>query len=481
MSVFGRKIFADSLTARFVLVAAGAIVGTLLLSFAIFALGKPKEIPIFSGRWLVEQVGNVAREVFDRPAAERRAHLLDLGPVPGLALEWQAQKPALSDAPLGRAEMALVGLLRHSLGERVNQVLLQGHRSETWFWRGPFRETAAPGDPPPERAMGERSGRRDRMRDFPVHGPFVIAIEGRDGTWLVARAAQDHHARRLLAAAAWILAIGLVVGGLSWWAARRLTGPLNRLAEATERFGVDRQAAPASVEGPREIRAIAEAFNDMRRRIVAFVEERTGLVAAISHDLRTPLTRLRLRAEAIADEDEKRKVLEDIAEMEAMIAATLDFAREDRRDEKLQVTDVASMLQSLIDDHADAGDDAAYGGPDHATLACRPTALKRAFANLIDNAVKYGARCRVVLEDKPHAVVVVVEDQGPGIPAAERDAVFRPFYRLEASRNRDTGGVGLGLSIARDVIRGHGGQIVLGDAEPQGLRATVELPRVDAT
>ena len=469
----------DSLTARFVLVASGAVVGALALSFAIFAAARPNEVPVFSARWLVEHVAAVARETFERPAAQRAAFLAEIGDPPGLSLQWRETKPELDAGDVPRWPQGLaLGLLRAALGDRAKQVLIEIRASRA-FWRPPFRDIdRAPEDMHRERSeRGERGG-RERMRDFPLPGPFRIAIEGRDGSWLVISAASDFHGRRMVAAALWVGAILLVVGGLSWWAARRLTRPLDRLAAAAERLGIDRSAPAVAEEGPRELQAIAQAFNRMRERIGKYLEERTGLVAAVSHDLRTQLTRLRLRAESIADEAERAKVLDDIAEMEAMIAATLDFAREDRRDEPLQAVDLAALLQSLVDDRADAGADIAYDGPDRADIACRPTALKRAFANLIDNAVKYGGGGSVRLADAEGALRVEIVDRGPGIPAAEREAVFRPFYRLETSRSRETGGVGLGLSIARDILRSHGGTIALGDGEPKGLRVTVEIPKI---
>ena len=466
----------DSLTARFVLVAAGAVIGALAFSLAIFAAARPTEVPVFSARWLVEQIATLARDTFERPAAQRAAFLLEIGDPPGLSLQWRESRPEFAAGEVPRWPHGLaVGLLRAALGERARQVLIE-HRTPHAFWRPPFRGM----ERSPEEMRRERSDRggRERMRDFPLPGPFRVAIEGPDGSWLVVSAAADFHGRRLFAAALWVGAILLVVGGLSWWAARRLTRPLDRLAAAAERLGIDRSAPAVAEEGPRELRAIAQAFNRMRERIGKYLEERTGLVAAVSHDLRTPLTRLRLRAEAIADEAERAKVLDDIAEMEAMIAATLDFAREDRKDEPLQAVDLAALLQSLVDDRADSGADMVYQGPDRADLACRPTALKRAFANLIDNAAKYGGGGRVSLADAGSALRIEIVDSGPGIPPAEREAVFRPFYRLDASRSRETGGVGLGLSIARDIVRSHGGSIALGDATPQGLKVVVELPKV---
>jgi signal transduction histidine kinase len=207
-----------------------------------------------------------------------------------------------------------------------------------------------------------------------------------------------------------------------------------------------------------------------------FVEDRTRMVAAIGHDLRTPLTRLRLRAEFIDDPEVQRKMLSDLDEMESMINATLAFARDDAAHEPRVATDLADLLQSLCDDRIDAGAAASYAGPPHRTVTCRPVALRRAFANLIDNAINYGTAADVTLTPGPAQVTVTIDDHGPGIPESEWEKVFHPFYRLESSRSRDTGGTGLGLAVARTIIRGHGGDITLSNRSEGGLRVSVVVP-----
>jgi signal transduction histidine kinase len=225
--------------------------------------------------------------------------------------------------------------------------------------------------------------------------------------------------------------------------------------------------------GPTEIREAAEAFNQMQRRIRRFVEDRTRMLAAVSHDLHTMLTRFRLRAEYIDD----NKAHADLAEMQAMLDATLSFARDDAAAEPRTSVDLSSVLQTLCDDLADAGQKVIYEGAHRVTIGCRSAALGRAFANLIDNAVKYGGEADVRLNDSADEVVIRIADRGPGIPEADRGKVFAPFYRLEASRSRDTGGTGLGLALARNIVRGHGSDITLEDREGGGLVACVGLPR----
>jgi signal transduction histidine kinase len=209
------------------------------------------------------------------------------------------------------------------------------------------------------------------------------------------------------------------------------------------------------------------------------VSDRTQALAAVSHDLRTPIQRLRLRAGFLDDAEAQRSIDADLDEMEAMVEATLAFLRGDADGEEPRPTDLAAILRTLCDEAADRGAAVAVAGPDHILLRLRPVAAKRAFANLIDNALKYGGAARVTLRESPAAAVVSVEDDGPGIPEAAMATVFEPFQRLEASRNRGTGGTGLGLTIARRAVEGHGGTIVLANRPGGGLLVTVRLPRGD--
>jgi signal transduction histidine kinase len=263
---------------------------------------------------------------------------------------------------------------------------------------------------------------------------------------------------------------------LSFWVVRRLTRPLSEVAAAAERLGQGVDAPPLAETGSLEVRLVARAFNSMQERLRRFVEDRTRMLAAISHDLRTPITLLRLRTEFIGDPEEQARMRATLDEMEAMIAATLSFARDDATSEPRLRVDLVGLLSSICYDLADAGLPVSFEPTGRLPFECRPAALKRALTNLIENGVKYGHTARVALSALEANIRITVEDDGPGIPAAEQENVFAPFYRLESSRNTSTGGVGLGLSVARTVIHGHGGEVCLRNRPEGGLRAEVTLP-----
>jgi signal transduction histidine kinase len=258
--------------------------------------------------------------------------------------------------------------------------------------------------------------------------------------------------------------------------------PVRTLAEAAERLGRDVVNAPALPEkGPSEIVMAAAAFNTMAARIRRFVEDRTFLLTAIGHDLRTPITRLKLRAEYMEDDEQREKMLADLDEMESMVAATLAFGRDITTTEPVARIDLAQLLRTILDEAADGDPEHAgamgYSGPEHLTINARPLAAKRAITNLIGNALKYGDAVRVNLRPPVKGIVQFdIEDDGPGIDPAFVETVFEPFRRLETSRNRETGGSGLGLSIARNILRAHGGDILLRNLPGKGLRASVTLP-----
>jgi signal transduction histidine kinase len=265
------------------------------------------------------------------------------------------------------------------------------------------------------------------------------------------------------------------------WAVRQLTAPVRTLADAAERLGRDVINAPNLPEqGPTEIVTAAIAFNTMASRIRRFVQDRTFLLTAIGHDLRTPITRLKLRAEYMEDDEQRMKMLADLDEMESMVAATLAFGRDIAASEAVGRMDLAVLLRTILDEAADGDPDHAqalsYAGPEHLPVQGRPLSLKRALTNLIGNALKYGDAARVALSlPQPNFARIDIDDDGPGIGVENIEFVFEPFRRLETSRNRETGGSGLGLSIARNIIRAHGGDITLHN-QSSGLRVTVSLP-----
>jgi signal transduction histidine kinase len=304
------------------------------------------------------------------------------------------------------------------------------------------------------------------------------AIETPDRLWLTIEAAIPHR-HPFWGSHAGVSALVMMVAilAMAFWVVRRLTRPLSEVAAAAERFGQDVAAPPLPETGPDEVRRVACAFNRMQRQLRRFVEDRTRMLAAISHDLRTPITLLRLRTEFITDLEQQTRMRANLDEMEAMISATLAFARDDTAREASQTVDLVGLVASLCDDMADAGLPVSFEPLGRLPMACRLTALRRAFTNLVNNAIKYGGAARVVLTVTDGAVIIAIDDDGPGIPEDEQENVFQPFYRLDSSRNAETGGVGLGLSVARTILHAHGGDIRFRNRPEGGLRVTVTLPR----
>ena len=271
-------------------------------------------------------------------------------------------------------------------------------------------------------------------------------------------------------------AMAVVILVVSIWVVRRVTMPLSTLAEAAERLGRDLHAPPLPAIGTIEMRQAARAFNEMQDRLRNLIDNRTRLLAAISHDLRTPLTLLRLRAENAAEED-RDKMIASITAMDAMIDASLKFARGEAMGGRRRPVDLAALVASIVDDMADAGLPVTMAPAEELIYDCDAEALKRAVTNLLDNAIKYGKSAHLRIEETPDSVAIIVEDEGPGIPEAELTQVLQPFYRLDPSRSADTGGIGLGLAIALSVAEAHGGKLTLSNRPEGGLRAAIVLPR----
>jgi signal transduction histidine kinase len=268
---------------------------------------------------------------------------------------------------------------------------------------------------------------------------------------------------------------------LGLWAARALAAPLSALAKAAETFSLDNAAAPLPERGPEEIRSVARALNAMRGRITTLVDDRTKMLAAISHDLRTPITRMRLRTEFIDDESSRNQMLRDLDQMRAMLDSVLSFLRNDGQLEPMTPTDIATSLQLIADQFADIGHPVSYRGPVHATVNARPGDLHRAVTNLVDNAVRFAGEVTISLSLAPDSVTVDVEDDGPGLSATQKIAMLQPFVRGDDARTMDqASGFGLGLSIAQAVARAHGGEFSLHDRAPHGLIARITLPRPNA-
>lgn len=265
------------------------------------------------------------------------------------------------------------------------------------------------------------------------------------------------------------------------WAALRIVAPLSRFSAAVDKFGVANQTQPLLEEGPAEIRQATRAFNRMSERILRLIEDRTQMMMAISHDLRTPLTRLRLRTEDVTNEETRRSMLRDIQRMESSISEAVSNLRHVSATEARARADLPSLLETICNEFADAGSAVSYEGPQSLTATVRPLAMTRAVTNLVQNATKFGSRVTVRLgEADGKAAVIDIEDDGPGIPDSEKEAVLKPFYRSDPAR-QEAGGFGLGLAIALEVARDHGGTLTLHDSNPHGLRVTLRLPLQSAT
>jgi len=341
---------------------------------------------------------------------------------------------------------------------------------------------APPAGPPPEPDASEAGGPPPRFSwarldpsQRPIIGEFLAAVQQPDGTWVTVRPQPESfpngwQGRIILWFVGW-LAVFSLAGFLF---ARRMTAPIGDFARAAEQLGRDPQGPPLALSGPAELGVAARAFNEMQVRIKRYVDDRTAMVGAISHDLRTPLTRIRFKVEG-ADPALRGAVLSDVEQMEAMISAVLVFIRDANAPAHRERLDLLSLLECEVDAAALVGAGVVMEDAAPVIVSADPVALQRLFGNLIDNAVKYGGGARVSLGVEEGEAVVRVTDEGPGLSPDELRQAFDPFYRAEPSRNRDSGGVGLGLAVARSIARGHGGEVTL-EPQAKGLAAVVRLP-----
>ncbi len=306
----------------------------------------------------------------------------------------------------------------------------------------------------------------------------TISIRLHDGKWLTL---VDRHTEppsrqpyALLIQLGIVLLVALL---LSLLAVKWTTRPLGMLAAAANALGRDIHRPPLPETGPTEVRHAAAAFNLMQQRLLGFLAHRLQMLTAISHDLKTPVTRLRLRAEMLDDPTLRDEFNRDLDEMDAMLSATLAYMRGEAEREQVQSLDVNALLESMIADAQALGQEASLSGRADAPYRGRPRALRRAIENLVQNALRYGGSAGIEVTETPQALVIRVADRGPGLAESELEKVFEPFYRAEGSRNRETGGTGLGLAIARDVAESHGGTLKLANRAGGGLVATLTLPR----
>ena len=449
---------------------------TLLAGSWIYSSARQEAVRAIGGLAAGQRIANLARLVEEVPV-EWGERLVTGSSDPAFQVSLSSERPVLTSeaGETGTADI-IAEFLRQQMPSRKVLVTVLGVQ-----------------DMPPglglHHGRGGGPGFGPGMHGPMMQGPMMRAAMSWRGLQAAVRLADDRWLRfstvlpetgpklspRLLNAL--LVMIGMIAA-VTAWAVRRMTSPLGALAAAAERLGRDVDAPPLPETGSVEIRGASLAFNTMQARLRRLVENRTQMLAAISHDMRTQLMLLRLRAETVDAADERDKMLATISEMDGMLTATLSFAKDEATSEPRGRSDLGALLASVVDDMADAGLPVTLDQSAEAIIVeCKPKALRRAITNLVDNAVKYGGGARATLAVTPQTVEIRIDDIGPGIPEDELPRVIQPFYRLEGSRSRDTGGMGLGLAIAASIIEAHGGELRLANREAGGLRATIALPR----
>jgi signal transduction histidine kinase len=437
----------DGISRRIALTIIAAMLISVALNILFVQLAGVWARPPLSQTGLIEQIAVTSR-VLDAAPAEQREQLASTASNPLLQVQWSRKREALALPGNGELiDLATVPELQKLLAN------------------------------PPRRVEGFQPG------DWPDNDPdahYKLVMQLADGSWL---AFTPPHRSWGLSSGMRFTIIGILalIAALmvAWVATRQLAGPLQRFARAAQRFGSDLRAPPIRLEGPHELRQAITAFNTMQAQIQHFIAERTQMLAAISHDLRAPLTRMRLRGEFIEDAEQQRKLFRDVDEMQSMINAALGFFRDETHLETTTPFDLAELLQTLVDDYRDQQIGIDFQGPTNLVYVGRPLGLKRAVTNLLENAIKYAQPPSIRLSSSAHSLFIDINDHGPGIPQEALELVFVPFFRLESSRNRNTGGVGLGLPSARTAVREQGGELTLSNQPGGGLMARIELPRIN--
>ena len=466
----GRKLEAP-IAAQIVALLIGGVFLSQIVTLVIVLLVPPPRPAIY-------RVGEIAAALNGQAVHSRdgREFVRSTGALPP-ALDLQNHRTGHFSA---MTRLALAG----ALGVPVERVRFNVDRRNRQVWE--WAVLGAPVRPPPDdRRPLPREGRLplgDGLaamgqidRNPLIFDDFVAALQQPSGEWTIVMPKPDPFPfvwqARIVA---WFLVCLTLFGPAGYLFARRLVSPITAFAAAADRLGRDPRASVVELAGPAEIGVAARAFNEMQARLKRYVDDRTTMIGAISHDLRTPLTRIRFKMEG-APPDLRSAVGNDIDQMEAMISAALAFVHDASRPHEREILDLLSVLECVVDDAKSGGGDVALVDVETLAIEGDALALQRLFANLVDNAVKYGRQARVELDADGGDAVVRIVDAGPGLPAGELERVFEPFYRTEPSRNRDTGGIGLGLAVARSVARAHGGDVTL-TSGAKGLTAEVRLP-----
>jgi signal transduction histidine kinase len=465
------RLWPRTLAAQLILLLLVAIVTAQALSLWIFHDERRIALVAAARDNLLSRAVSLAEVMEDTPP-ELQDRILEASSS-RFAVFWLGDTPLAPAPGNSRFEQRLQGYMARNLGPD-QAVHINIHADER---RGPRRFEDDHEDDDRSWRNVPRDERPRNLRKI-MNRPEDLSVSIRmdDGRWLNTATSYRPPPGALVPLMVQLALTALLAAVIIGLAVRRVTRPLKELSARAEKFGRGEDVAHLPPSGPQEVRALTSAFNDMQDRLTRFVRDRTRMLAAISHDLRTPITSLRLRAEFIDDDENREKVIETLDEMAAMTEAALRFARDEAHAEKAENADLGAILEALAGDQQDLGHDCIVEAEERIVLPCRPVALKRAFRNLLENGIRYGEAVSVHIARDGGDAVIRIRDKGPGIPSDRLNDVFEPFVRLEESRSEETGGIGLGLAITRSIIHAHGGRIELVNRPGGGLEAIVYLP-----
>lgn len=468
------RLVPRSLFSRLVLVLLAGLVVAQLVSFAIHMHERGELLSQASGMQSAQRIADIARYLDSLETRDRRAIVRVLSAPPlTISLDRGPLPAGASDPERGAHGALFAAMLRRFLSDGLQVAATAIETRSAAFEPGKMHGAKGP------KMYGDWPASKAAMHGAAQPGnSFVAQIRLRDGTLVTFDSRQlaqtEGWPYRLLLSLAVLL---VAVVALSLLAVRWATRPLNALADAADELGRNIDRPPMEEKGPLEVARAARAFNTMQARLARYIHDRTRVLAAMSHDLKTPITRLRLRAELLGDPQVREKFTRDLDEMESMVGTTLDFLRGQESGERVQPVDVMALLESLQADLHETGGEVEITGTAAKPYPGAPQALKRCLGNLVENAVKYGRSARVLVDDNDARLEIRIQDSGPGLPSDQLEKVFEPFYRVEDSRSRETGGTGLGLTIARGIAEAHGGALNLRNRPEGGLEAVLALPR----
>lgn len=467
------RLWPRTMTAQLVSLLLLALVAAQLVTFAILHDERRGAFEALAREQVLERAAALVRLTETTPTTGERRRALRAFSTRQLRF-WLADEPVVDAADDAGT--------RH-LARRLESLLDDGRKLDVRVAPGDIRRRP-PGHPPwqaqRQRAVGDGfdlGTLPDTLPDTLPASGLLLAIRLDDALWLnAAMIVPPERPRFGMAALAGLFAAAVLISLVTALSLRRLTRPLNALAAAADAIGRGERPTLEAASGPLEIRRTAAAFNAMQARVSRAMTDRTQLLAAITHDLRTPITTLRLRAEMVEDEALKERMLATLEEMQALTEAGLLLARDTATEEPTRTVDLVALVESIAADFLDQGQSVQVAPAPPLPYRCRKLAMIRAVRNLVENALRYGGTAEIHIEETAGSVTMTIDDQGPGLPAAMLERVFEPFFRAEASRSPETGGSGLGLAIARAIIRGHGGDITLANRPTGGLGATIQLP-----